>query len=117
MPPAVLAQLRQLGQDLTIARQRRKESRRVWALRLGVSEPTVMRMERGDPAVSMGLYASALWLINRSQALAEIATPALDQGALEVAVRSARARPERKKPSIEGRLAAATLAAARSRAS
>src|SRR5690349_11101922 len=91
MPTAVLAQLRQLGDDLAVARKRRREPRKDWAQRLGVSEPTVTRMERGDPSVSMGVYASALWLIGRSQALTELAAPMSDQGALEEAVRAAQA--------------------------
>ena len=44
MPPIVLAQLQQLGEHLSIARERRKESRRVWAQRIGVTEPTLARM-------------------------------------------------------------------------
>ena len=39
MPPAVVAALRGLGENLAIARIRRKESQRAWAKRLGVSVP------------------------------------------------------------------------------
>ena len=39
LPPAVRALLRELGTNLSIARKRRKESRRTWAARIGVSEP------------------------------------------------------------------------------
>ncbi|WP_290731670.1 XRE family transcriptional regulator, partial [Aquabacterium sp.] len=89
MPPVVLAQLKQLGEHLAIARKRRKEPRKAWAERIGVSEPTLMRMERGDPSVAFGTYATALWLIGRAQAIAELAAPAMDQGALETEVRAA----------------------------
>ena len=92
MPSAVLAQLRKLGGDLALARQRRREGRKAWAARLGVSEPTLMRMENGDPSVSMAVYASALWLMGRSQAMAELAAPEHDLGALEAHVRQARRR-------------------------
>lgn len=104
MPPAVAAQLRELGENLSIARKRRSESRKAWALRVGVSEPTLMRMERGDPGVSMGAYATAFWLIGRSNALAELAAPEHDRGALETEVRAAKARSVRKPVSIEARL-------------
>ena len=104
MPPVVLAQLKQLGEHLAIARKRRKEPRRAWAERIGVSEPTLMRMERGDPSVAFGTYATALWLIGRAQAIAELAAPAMDQGALETEVRSALTRSVRKPPSIEQKL-------------
>lgn len=104
MPPIVLAQLKQLGEHLTIARKRRKESRRVWAQRIGVTEPTLARMEKGDPSVAFGSYATALWLIGRVQALAELAAPELDRGALESEVRAAALRSVRKGPSVEARL-------------
>ncbi|MDO9433877.1 XRE family transcriptional regulator [Hydrogenophaga sp.] len=102
MPSAVLAHLRQLGEHLAVARKRRREPMKSWALRIGVSEPTLMRMEKGDPSVSMGVYATALWLIGRSEALVEVAAPEHDQGALEEAVRAARARSVRKRPSLYG---------------
>jgi len=92
LPPAVLAQLRELGEHLGIARKRRREPRKAWAARIGVSEPTLARMEKGDPSVSMGVYATALWLMGRAQALADLAAPEHDQGALEDAVRAAQAR-------------------------
>ncbi|SEA26878.1 hypothetical protein SAMN05421875_108112 [Acidovorax soli] len=104
MPPAAQAGMRQLGADLAVARKRRRESLRAWAQRIGVSEPTLVRMERGDPSVSMGAYVTALWLMGRVQAVAELAAPALDLGALESAVRAAQTRSVRKPPSIEERL-------------
>ncbi len=100
MPTVVLAQLRSLGENLAIARKRRREPLRSWAERIGVSEPTLMRMEKGDPSVSMGVYATALWLIGRSQAMPELAAPQTDLGALEEAVRVAKARSVRKRPSV-----------------
>jgi hypothetical protein len=102
MPSAVLAHLRSLGENLAIARKRRREPLRSWAQRIGVSEPTLIRMEKGDPSVSMGVYATALWLIGRSQVMAEFAAPEHDQGALEDAVRAAKARSVRKRPSLYG---------------
>ncbi|GAB2483699.1 MAG: XRE family transcriptional regulator [Comamonas sp.] len=106
MPPAVLASLRQLGEHLAIARKRRREPLKAWAQRIGVSEPTLIRMERGDPSVSFGAYATALWLIGRSPALAELAAPEHDLGALESSVRAAQARSVRKPASVEARLRA-----------
>jgi len=104
MPPAVLAQLQQLGQNLMLARKRRRESRKTWAQRIGVSEPTLARMEKGDPSVALGVYASALWLLGRSQAIAELAAPQLDLGALESEIRVASLRSVRKPVSVSARL-------------
>jgi transcriptional regulator with XRE-family HTH domain len=83
LPPALRSLLRELGANLAIARRRRKESRRVWAGRIGVSELTLARLEQGDPGVAFGTYATALWLIGRAQAIAELAAPQLDLGAGE----------------------------------
>ena len=106
LPPVAAASLRQLGENLAIARARRKESQRAWAQRIGVSIPTLIRLERGDPTVSMGAYASALWLMGRVQALADVAAPAADLGALERDVREARRRrPVRAPASVSTRLA------------
>ena len=98
MPSAVLAHLRELGENLAIARKRRREPLKARAQRIGVSEPTLARMEKGDPSVSMGVYATAIWLMGRAAALPELAAPEHDQGALEEAVRVAKARAVRKRP-------------------
>ena len=92
LPQAVAQALRSLGENLAIARLRRRESQREWAGRLGCSVPTLIRLERGDPGVGMGLYATALWLIGRVNGLPELAAPAADRGALEGDVREVLAR-------------------------
>ena len=101
LPPDVLAALATLGEHLRIARKRRKESQRVWAERIGISPPTMARLEAGDPAVSMGNYATALWLMGRGHVLAEIAEPQQDLGALEADLRAIKppARTSKAKPS------------------
>lgn len=104
MPPAVQSLLQELGANLSIARRRRKESLSAWAGRIGVSEPTLSRMERGDPGVAVGTYATALWLIGRAQALPELAAPQFDLGALESEVRVARERSVRSPISVEARI-------------
>lgn len=78
-----------LGANLAVARLRRKESLATWAARVGITVPTLMRMEAGDPGVSIGIYATALWLIGRDGTLADLAAPAADTGALELDVREA----------------------------
>ena len=92
LPPAVAQALARLGENLAIARLRRRESQRAWAKRLGVSLPTLIRLERGDAGVGIGIYATALWLIGRASALPELAAPSEDRGALESDVRKALGR-------------------------
>jgi len=89
LPPAAAQALRTLGENLAIARVRRRESQRVWAKRLGISVPTLIRMERGDPGVGAGIYATALWLIGRANALPDLAAPEADRAAVERDVRGA----------------------------
>jgi len=89
MPPSTVAALQQLGADLAVARLRRKESLKTWAKRIGVSVPTLLRLEAGEPGVSLGVLATALWLVGRDGALATLATPREDRGALELDVREA----------------------------
>jgi transcriptional regulator with XRE-family HTH domain len=105
IPPAATQALHALGENLAIARGRRRESQRTWAKRLGISVPTLIRMERGDPGVGAGIYATALWLMGTVSGLAELASPAADRGALESEVRSVvRRRAVRSAASVEARL-------------
>ena len=82
LPGSVLVSLELLGENLRLGRLRRKESLRTWALRLNVSVPTLTAMEKGDPRVSMGVYATALWLMGRDEALRDLAAPENDTQAL-----------------------------------
>jgi transcriptional regulator with XRE-family HTH domain len=89
IPPQTRRALETLGSHLAVARVRRKESLATRAQRIGTSIPTLTRLESGDPSVSMGLYATALWLIGRDGELAQIASPEHDKGALEMDVQAA----------------------------
>lgn len=89
LPPATSAAIEKLGADLAVARLRRKESLKTWALRMGVSVPTLQRLEAGDPGVGVGIVATALWLIQRDSALGTLAAPEHDRGAIEMDVRAA----------------------------
>ena len=89
LPPATSAAIEKLGADLAVARLRRKESLKTWAQRMGVSVPTLQRLEAGDPGVGIGIVATALWLIQRDGELGTLAAPEHDRGAIEMDVREA----------------------------
>jgi len=89
LPPSTIAVLEKLGADLAVARLRRKESLKTWAKRMGVTVPTLLRLESGDPTVSLGIVASALWLLQRDGELGKLAAPEFDRGAIEMDVRAA----------------------------
>jgi transcriptional regulator with XRE-family HTH domain len=89
LPPATIAAIEKLGADLAVARLRRKESLKTWAKRMGVSVPTLQRLEAGDPGVGIGIVATALWLLNRDSELNNLAAPEHDRGAIDMEVREA----------------------------
>lgn len=84
LPTAPRRALEALGENLRVARERRGESLRAWALRLDASVPTLRRMEAGDPSVGIGVYATALWACGLDQGLADLADPSKDGEALEI---------------------------------
>ena len=86
-PQAVLQQIELLAQNIVIARKRRRETQAQWARKLGVSQPTMARIERGDPSVAMASYVMCMWLINQSANLADLIAPLNDHTALEREVR------------------------------
>lgn len=96
-PQAVLQEIERLAQHIAVARKRRGETQAQWARKLGVSQPTMARIERGDPAVAMASYVMCLWLINPSLGLADLVAPAKDRAALEreVAQASQKQRPRK----------------------
>ena len=107
LPPATAGAIEKLGADLAVARLRRKESLKTWARRMGVSVPTLQRLEAGDPAVGIGIVATALWLIKRDGELGQIAAPEHDQGAIEMDIREAvELGRSRAKASAESRISA-----------
>ena len=99
-PQAVLQQIEQLAQNIVIARKRRGESQAQWAKKLGISQPTMARIERGDPSVAMASYVMCMWLINPNTGLAELVAPQRDHGALEKEVAKVRAQ---RKPSASSK--------------
>lgn len=93
-PQAVLLQIEQLAHNIVVARKRRKETQAQWAQRLGVSQPTMARIERGDPSVAMASYVMCMWLIQPDRSLADLIAPQHDAIALEREI--AQVKPRRK---------------------
>jgi DNA-binding XRE family transcriptional regulator len=65
--------LAKLGTDLAIARRKRSLTVEMVAERVGVAKATYLKVEKGDPTVSMGVYAMTLFVLGFPDALAEIA--------------------------------------------
>lgn len=81
--PAVHA-LRKLGRDLAPARRKRGIATADMAGRLFVSRDTLWRLERGDATVSMGTLATAAFVLQLHDRLANLAAPASDDLALSL---------------------------------
>ena len=107
-PQAVLQQIELLAQNIVIARKRRGESQAQWAKKLGISQPTMARIERGDPSVAMASYVMCMWLINQAGGLADLIAPQNDHAALAKEVAKVRTK---RKPAASPRAIAAAPSA------
>ena len=56
--------LEQMGEQIKIARLRRKLSTELVAERAGISRATLWSIEKGSPSVSIGMYAAILHALN-----------------------------------------------------
>jgi len=83
-PPASRRALRKLGEDIRAARLRRKLPMDIVAQRAATSRPTIARIEKGDPGVSVGILASVLQALNLLENLAEVADPSKDTTAQNI---------------------------------
>jgi transcriptional regulator with XRE-family HTH domain len=83
-PLTVRRTLAKLGDDIYDARKRRKLSAQVIAERAHTSRNTLKRIEDGDPAVSMGIYASVLNALGLLEGLGDLADPARDRLGIEL---------------------------------
>lgn len=70
--PATQRHLADLGENLRLARLRRQLSALQISERAGISPPTLRAIERGDPNVSMGAYASVLLCLGLDKQLAQV---------------------------------------------
>jgi transcriptional regulator with XRE-family HTH domain len=67
--PVGNSKLVKLGSRLRAERLRRNEPQRVFAARVGISIPTLRKMEAGDPTILVGYWAAALEILDRVEEL------------------------------------------------
>lgn len=70
--------LEKLGNDLRDARLRRRIPTTLMANRSGISRSTLLKVEKGDSSVSMGVYATILFVLGLSERLVDLADPRHD---------------------------------------
>jgi transcriptional regulator with XRE-family HTH domain len=78
LPLAVSRSLSKLGRDLSAARRRRRLTMALVAERAFISRTTLARVERGEPGVSLGIYATVLFVLGMAERIGELADPRTD---------------------------------------
>jgi transcriptional regulator with XRE-family HTH domain len=93
--------LRKLGQDIRDARRRRRIPAEIMAERASTSRTTLTKVEKGDPGVSMGIYARVLFVLGMIERLADLADVrsddlglGLDEERLPKRIRRRRSQPK-----------------------
>jgi transcriptional regulator with XRE-family HTH domain len=78
LPVSAAKAIEALARDISIARKRRRIPQRLLAQRMMVSFNTLQRLEGGDPGVSLGVVATALWALGLVDRLGALASPDQD---------------------------------------
>ena len=78
LSPNVRRSLAKLGSDIATARRKRNLTTMMMAERIGSSKSTYLKVERGEPSVSMGIYAMALFALGFGDAIGDIVDPRRD---------------------------------------
>ena len=83
LPLPVRRALRKLGADLAAARKRRRITMSLMAERVMTTRQTIARVEKGDPRVALGLYASVLFVLGMTERLADLVDARVDPFVLD----------------------------------
>ena len=84
MPLPVRHALRKLGRDIRDARRRRRIPAAIAAQRASISRTTLVKIEKGDPGVAIGIYATVLFVLGMADRLGDLAAPKNDPVGLQL---------------------------------
>tara|TARA_R110001592_G_scaffold254129_2_gene517444 strand:+ start:13464 stop:13799 length:336 start_codon:yes stop_codon:yes gene_type:complete len=84
LPRAARNALIKLGGDIAVARKKRRISTVSMAERAFISRGTLYKLEKGDPSVSMGIYATVLALLGLVDGLGNLADRGTDTLGLDI---------------------------------
>jgi hypothetical protein len=95
--------LRKLGHDIKDARRRLPMA--IVIQRASISEPALIRIERGDPKVAIASYATVLFVLGMVDRLADLVDPKNDSVCLQLEEENLpqRIRTTRKKKPAKGK--------------
>ncbi len=82
LPAHIKRSLTKFGTDIAVARRKRKLTVAMMAERIGVSMNTYMRVEKGNPTVSLGVYAMTLFALGLGNAFGDLVDPKRDDQGL-----------------------------------
>ena len=103
LPIPVTRALRKVGHDIKDARRRRRLPMAIVMQRASISKPTLIKIERGDPGVSIANYATVLFVIGMVDRLADLVDAKNDPVGLQLEEESLpkRVRASRKQKSAK----------------
>lgn len=84
LPRAARKALIKLGGDIAVARKKRRISTVSMAERAFISRGTLYKLEKGDPSVSMGVYATVLSILGMVEGLGDLADRSSDTLGLDI---------------------------------
>lgn len=73
LPAAAGYRLQRLGDRLRHLRERKGDTVEQMALRASLPPETIVRLENGDPAVTLGELGAVLWLMGKADSLDNLA--------------------------------------------
>jgi len=79
IPLSVEKALKQVGENIRIARKRRSWTIEEMASKMFVSRQTLAKLENGDPSTGLTVLTSALWVLGLDGELADLGSPEKDK--------------------------------------
>lgn len=79
LPGPCCQQMQHLGEHIRLARMRRKIRQDDMAKRICIAVKTYRKIEKGDPAIAIGLYLSALYMLGLHSDFSILASPERDR--------------------------------------
>jgi transcriptional regulator with XRE-family HTH domain len=84
LPLPVKRALAKLGQDIRSARLRRRITTTTMAGRAFITRMTLRKVEKGDPGVSLGIYATVMFVLGLAPRIADLADSRADEVGLQL---------------------------------